>query len=61
MSQKGAHSPVVEALKEISEVMNEYPNMPTPHGSTEYFLALLAQMLLRIERRLKLLEKPPKK
>jgi hypothetical protein len=56
MEQERVHSLIAEALKEIVDVMDEYPSMPIPHGSTEYFLAVVAQILLRIEKRLKTLE-----
>ncbi len=56
MEQERVHSLVAEALKEIVDVMDEYPSMPIPRGNTEYFLAVVAQILLRIEKRLKTLE-----
>ena len=56
MEPERVHGLIAEALKEIVDVMDEYPSMPIPRGSTEYFLAVVAQILLRIEKRLKTLE-----
>jgi len=61
MSVEGTQSLVVEALKDASQGMNRYPNTPMQYGISEHLLAVLAQMLLPIEKHLQLLEKAANK